>query len=106
MSLPVRPVRFEPSPCCPPPRFEEPLEPEIEERIEIGIRDEIDVPARSAVTAVRAAARNELLATEAHGAAAAVAGGNADVDFVYEHWKSVVVGRLSLVGRSSVLVSR
>src|SRR5206468_851569 len=48
------------------------LEAEIEERIEIGAGDEIDIAAGTAVAATGAAARNELLAAEAHGPAPAV----------------------------------
>ena len=65
--------------------LEELLEAEIEKRVEVGVGDEVDVAAGAAVAAVRAAARDELLAAEAHGATAAVAGGDVDVDFVYEH---------------------
>ena len=53
----------------------------------------------AAVAAVGAAARDELLAAEAQGAAAAVAGGDVDVDFVDKH-----VSRQSSVGSRSVSV--
>ena len=62
MSPPVLPVRLEPSPP-------------------------VDVAALAAVAAVGAAARDELLAAEAQGALAAVAGGYMDFDFVYKHKK-------------------
>ena len=65
--------------------FEEFLETEIEEGVEVGVGDEVDRAAGSAVAAVRPAARDELLAPEAHRAAAAVAGGDVDFYFVYKH---------------------
>ena len=61
------------------------LESEIEEGVEVGLRGDVDRTAGAAVAAVRAAARHELLAPEAHGAAAAVAGGDMDIDFVDKH---------------------
>ena len=47
--------------------------------------DGVDGSALAAVTAVGAAARDELLAAEAHAAGAARAGLYEDVDFVDEH---------------------
>ena len=88
MSPPVLPVRLEPSPCAPLPRFEDLLEPEIEEGVEIGVGDEVDVAAGTAVAAVRSAARHELLAAEAQRAFAAMARRDVDLDFVYKHWRS------------------
>ena len=85
MSAPLRPVRFEPSPCPPRAGCEFFLEAEIEEGVEVGVRDEVDRSAGPAVAAVRAAARHELLAPEAHGAAAAVPGRDMDIDFVDKH---------------------
>src|SRR4029079_1341301 len=49
-------------------RLEGFLEAEVEERVEIGAGHEIDAATVPAVAAVRAAARHELLAAEAHGA--------------------------------------
>ena len=63
------------------------LEAEVEEGVEVGVGDEVDRAAGAAVAAARAAARDELLAAERHGAAAAVAGRDVDVDFVDEHDK-------------------
>ena len=63
------------------------LETVVEKRVEVGVGDQEHRPARSAVAAARAAARDELLAAESHGAAAPVAGRDVDVDFVYEHAK-------------------
>ena len=60
-------------------------EAEVNERVAVRIGDEIDRAALAAVAAVGAAARDELLAPEAEGAAAAVAGVDVDVDFVDEH---------------------
>ena len=51
----------------------------------MAIGDEVHRPAGAAVAAVRAAARDELLAAEAHRATAAVARGDVDVYFVDEH---------------------
>ena len=82
MSVPFLPVRFDPSPWPPRPAAEGFLEAVIEEGVEVGVGDEVDRPAVAAVAAVRTAARHELLAPEAHGAAAAVAGRDVDVDFV------------------------
>ena len=61
------------------------LEAEIEKGIEVGVRRQVDRTAGAAVAAIGAAARHELLAPEAHGAAAAVPGGDVDIDFVDEH---------------------
>jgi hypothetical protein len=51
----------------------------------MGISDQIDGAALAAVPAIRTAARDELLATEAEGSRAAVTGGNVDLYFVDEH---------------------
>ena len=82
MSAPVRPVRFEPFAVRAVAGSEDLLEAVVEERVEVGVGDEVDRAAVAAVAAVRAAARHELLAAEAHGAAPAVAGRDVDVDFV------------------------
>src|SRR5262245_61466015 len=66
-----------------------------DERVEMGTGEGIDRSALATVAAVRSAARNELLAPEAHGAGAAGAGLYEDVDFVDEHW-SVVSHQLSV----------
>ena len=61
------------------------LETEIEERVEVGVDDEVHRSAGAAVATARAAARNELFAAERHGAPAAMAGCDVNIDFVYEH---------------------
>ena len=81
----VWPVLFEPCPCWPRLRLELGVEAEVDERVLRGSGDDVDRAAVAAVAAVRAAARDELLAAEAQAAAAAVAGGDVDVDFVDEH---------------------
>ena len=50
-----------------------------------GSGDDVDGAAEAAVAAVGTAARDELLAPETETAAAAVAGGDMDVDLVDEH---------------------
>ena len=85
MSVPFLPVRFDPSPWRAAAGGEDFLEAVVEERVEVGVGDEVDRAAGPAVAAARAAAGDELLAPERHGAAAAVSGGDVDVDFVYEH---------------------
>ncbi len=62
-----------------------------DERVEMGAGEGIHRSALAAVAAVRSAARNELLAPEAHGAGAAGAGLYEDVDFVDEHGRGVKV---------------
>jgi hypothetical protein len=57
---------------------------EVGQRVESLVRDEVDAAAVAAVTAVRAPERDELLATEAHHAAPAVAGLDLDRGFVDE----------------------
>lgn len=59
-------------------------EAEVDERVAVGIGDEIDGAAAAAVAAIGSAARNEFLPAETESAAAAVAGGDMDLDFVYE----------------------
>ena len=61
------------------------IEPEGDERVDVRAGDHVDGAALASVAAVGAAARNELLAPEAHAAGAAVAGLYEDVDFVDEH---------------------
>ena len=60
------------------------LHAEIGERIDALARDEIDATAVAAVAAVRAAARNELLAAKADAAAAAGAGLDANIRLIDE----------------------
>ena len=67
------------------PGFELGVEAEIDQRVlRIGRHDE-DRAAPSAIPAVGAAARYELLAPEAQAPGAAVAGGDVDVHLVDEH---------------------
>ena len=80
----MRPVRFEPFTVRAVAGSEAFLEAVIEERVEVGVCDDVDRAAVAAVAAVRAAARHELLAAEAHRAAPAVAGRDVDVYFVDE----------------------
>ena len=61
------------------------IESEGDERVDVGAGDGVDGTALASVAAVGAAARDELLAPEAHAAGAAVAGLYEDVDFVDEH---------------------
>ena len=61
------------------------VESEGDERVDVGAGDSVDGPALASVAAVGTAARDELLAPEAHGAGAAVPGLYEDVDFVDEH---------------------
>src|SRR6185503_3487422 len=65
--------------------LEQLLEPEIEEGVEIGARDQVDAAAVTAVAAIGTAARDELLAAKAHGATAAMAGRDVNLDLVDEH---------------------
>ncbi|HVJ27002.1 MAG TPA: GTPase, partial [Vicinamibacterales bacterium] len=62
--------------------FEDLLEAKIQEGVEIGLGDQVHRAARSAITAIRSAARDELLATETEGAAAAVTGDHMDLYFI------------------------
>ena len=66
------------------------LHAEVRERVDAFARDEIDAAAVAAVAAVRPAARNELLAPEAHAAAAAGAGLDANVGFIDEFHASAL----------------
>ena len=66
-------------------RAELAIESEGDERVDVGTGNGVDGPALASVASVRAAARNELLAPEAHGAGTAVPGLYEDVDFVDEH---------------------
>jgi len=61
------------------------MEPIGYECVVVGARDKIDGTAPATVTAIGAATRHKLLATEAHAPVAAVTGLNLDVDFVDEH---------------------
>ena len=61
------------------------VESEGDECVDMGAGDGVDGPALASVAAVRTAARDELLAPEAHAAGAAVPGLYEDVDFVDEH---------------------
>src|SRR5215204_2590264 len=67
------------------PGLEGLLKPVVEEGIEVGARDEINAAAVTAVTAVGAAPRHELLAAEAQGALAPVSCRDVDLYFVNEH---------------------
>src|SRR5690606_34191225 len=64
--------------------LEAPLHAEVRKRVDAFARDEINTATVAAVAAVRAAARNELLAPEAHATVAAAAGLDIDVRFVDE----------------------
>ena len=66
-------------------RVELAVESEGDERVDVGAGDGVDGAALASVAAVRTAARDELLAPEAHAAGAAVPGLYEDVDFVDEH---------------------
>ena len=68
------------------------MEAEVDEGIEVGAGHHVDRAAVAAVAAVGPAARDELLAPEAHGAASAVARRDLDVYFVNEHGGVVVPG--------------
>ena len=57
---------------------------EIDQRVEVLVGDQPDAAAVAAIATVRAAERNEFLATEAHAAVAAVAGLYVDLGFVDE----------------------
>ncbi|MCY1463283.1 hypothetical protein D9M71_811550 [compost metagenome] len=57
---------------------------EIDQGIEVFVGADVHAAAIAAVAAVRAAQRNELLATETDAAVAAIAGGNLDFCFVYK----------------------
>ncbi len=58
---------------------------EVDQRVEVGARDEVDGSAVAAVAAIRAAARNELLAAETQCAASAVPGSDLDIYFIDKH---------------------
>ena len=61
------------------------IESEGNERVDVGAGNREDGTAFASIAAVGAAARDELLAPEAHAAGAAVPGLYEDVDFVDEH---------------------
>jgi hypothetical protein len=61
------------------------VESEGDERVDVGAGNGKNGTALASVATVGAAARNELLAPEAHAAGAAVSGLYEDVDFVDEH---------------------
>jgi len=56
-----------------------------DERVEVSAGDRVYGPAVAAVSAVRSAARHELLAPEAHAPVAARTCLDEDVDFIDEH---------------------
>src|SRR5690606_18705238 len=64
--------------------LESPLDAKVRERVQAFLRDEIDAAARTAVTAVGAALRDELLAAKADRAVAAAAGFDANIGLVDE----------------------
>ncbi len=66
-------------------RAELAVESEGYERVDVGAGDGVHGPALASVATVRATARDELLAPEAHAAGSAVPGLYEDVDFVDEH---------------------
>ncbi|KAG1271921.1 hypothetical protein G6F65_012074 [Rhizopus arrhizus] len=57
---------------------------EVDQGVQVFVGADVHAAARTAVAAVRAAERNELLATEANAAVAAVAGEHFDFCFVYQ----------------------
>src|SRR5690606_13071383 len=61
------------------------MEPVVDEGVVVGARDDVHRATRAAVTAVGPALRDELLATEADGAAPAGSCRDGDVDFIDEH---------------------
>ena len=71
-----------------------PLHSEVGERIDALARHEIDTAAVAAVAAIRTAARDELFAPEADGAAPAGAGLDANVGFIDEfHTEALASGK-------------
>jgi hypothetical protein len=66
---------------------------EVNEGVAMGIGDEIDGTARGAIAAVRAAARDELLAAKAERPCAAVSSGDVNFGLVYERRRRTSVGR-------------
>ena len=87
------PVRFEPGAGLAVVGVMLGMKTEVDQRVDVVAGDQIHRSARAAVAAVGPAARDELLAAEAHGAPAAVAGRDFDVDFVNEHgWERVLSG--------------
>jgi hypothetical protein len=67
------------------PGFEFRMEAEVDERVLGGGGDDVDRPAVAAVAPVGAAARHELLASEAEAASATVSGRDANVYVIDEH---------------------
>ena len=65
--------------------FEFGMKAEVDERVLRGDRGDVDRTTVSAITAIRSAARDELLAAEAQTTVAAGTGDDVDVDFVDEH---------------------
>jgi hypothetical protein len=70
-------------------RFKLGMKPEINEGVLAGSRDDEDRAAAAAVAAIRPAARDVLLATEAQASLATIPGGNVNVDLVDEHEISI-----------------
>ena len=69
--------------------FELGMKAEVDERVAVGRRRQVDGAAGSAVAAVRAASRHELLPAEAETAASTVACGDTDLYFVNKHSFSI-----------------
>jgi hypothetical protein len=67
------------------------MEPIADQRVGVRAGDHEDRSAVTAVAAARPSTRDALLSTEREAAAASVAGGDVNVDFVNEHriWSSV-----------------
>ncbi len=65
-------------------RLEDAVMAEVDQGVQVFVGADPHAAARTAVAAVRAAERNELLATEANAAVAAVAGEHFDFCFVYQ----------------------
>lgn len=63
---------------------EAPCEAEVGQGVEVGVGHGIDAAAVAAVTTVRAPERDEFFAAKAHAAVAAIAGFDADTDFINE----------------------
>ncbi|KAG1364579.1 hypothetical protein G6F61_013821 [Rhizopus arrhizus] len=65
-------------------RLEDAVMAEVDQGVQVFVGADVHAAARTAVAAVRAAERNELLATEANASVAAVAGEHFDFCFVYQ----------------------
>ena len=73
-------------------RIEAPGEAEVGQSIEVGVGHGINAAAIAAITAVRATEGDELFAAKAHAAIAAIAGFDADSDFINEFHDTSSVG--------------